>query len=196
MRSARRTSLTWTALLLIPSLTWGGNVGRDDAFVPDPESVSPRSIEEGEAWKEGAVTLPPWPNDGDLVEFEPDGPPSPFRFYIDTRHLDTDTKGAVVRYVVVAESSSGTRNVSYEGIRCTLRGAYKVYAYGAGGRFADAPETDWLPIPKEGSEAYREDLWRTRFCVPRETRVRPTREIVRALKGRGVPHVNTGFQAD
>ena len=196
MRFAPQTTLNWTALLLVPYLAWGGDVGRHDAFVPDPEPVRPSSIEEGEAWKEGAVALPPWPSDGDLVEFEPDGPPSPFHFYIDTRHLDTDTRGAVVRYVVVAESKTGTRNVSYEGIRCTLRGGYKVYAYGAGGRFADAPETDWLPIPTEGSEAYREDLWRNRFCVPRETRVKPTREIIRSLKGRGVPRESIGFQAD
>ena len=196
MRSADRSRLTLAALLLLPGLAWGANVGRDDAFVPDPESVRPKSIEEGEAWKEGRVTLPPWPSDSDLQEFEPDGPPGPFRFYIDTRHLSTDTQGAVVRYVVVAESGSGTRNVSYEGIRCTLRGGYKVYAYGAGGRFAEAEETDWLPIPTTGSEAYREDLWRNRFCVPRETRVKPVREMIRSLKGRGVPREHTGFQAD
>jgi len=198
MRSPDRYqySLTLAALLLLPGLAWGASVGRDDAFVPDPESVHPKSIEEREAWKEGAVTLPPWPSDGDLVELIPDGPPTPFRFYIDSRHLSADTEGAVVRYVIVAESSSGTRNVSFEGIRCTLRGGYKVYAYGAGGHFAPVPETDWLPIPTSGSEAYREDLWRNRFCVPRETRVIPTREIIRSLKGRGVRRGHTGFQAD
>ncbi len=196
MRRTHRYGLGLAVLVTLPWVVWGANVGRDDAFVPDPESVRPRSIEEGEAWKEGAVGLPPWPSDGDLLEFEPDGPPLPFRFYIDTRHLSTDPKGGVVRYVVVAESKSGIRNVSYEGIRCTLKGGYRVYAYGSGGRFVEAPETDWLPIPTQGSEAYREDLWRNRFCVPRETRMRPLKEMIRSLKGHGVPREHTGFQAD
>lgn len=169
---------------------------RDDAFQPDAAPDAPSSVREGEAWKEGAVILPPWPKDADLLEFEPDMPERPFRFYIDRGSLDIDPAGQVVRYTLVAESRSGVRNLSYEAIRCTIRGAYKVYAYGANGSFQQAPASDWLPLTRDSSEGYREDLWRNRFCVSREARVKPEREIVRSLKGRGSNREHTGFQAD
>jgi hypothetical protein len=183
-------------LLLLPSLALCDAGGRNDAFVPDPEPVGPSGLQEPEEWREGRVDLPPWPRDGDLVEFQPEVPGTAFRFYIDDRTLSRDAKDAVVRYTLVIESPSGTRNVSFEGIRCTLRGAYRVYAYGTDGRFSRIGPSEWLPIPHLGSEAFRADLWRNRFCVPRETRPRTLTEMRRALQDRGTSQQTTGFQAD
>jgi hypothetical protein len=182
--------------LLLPNLAFGDRGGRDDSFVPDPEPVRPRDIQEAEEWKEGRVDLPPWPKEEDLVEFRPDLPEGLFRFYLDGRNLSRDAKDRVVRYTLVAQSASGARNVSFEGIRCTLRGAYRVYAYGTGSRFSPIGPSDWLPIPETGSEAFRHDLWRNRFCVPRETRPRTLKEIQDALRNRGTSQQTTGFQAD
>jgi len=183
-------------VLLVPGLALCASWWRDDAFVPDPEPVGPSGLQEPEEWHEGRVNLPPWPRDGDLVEFRPEAGGAAFRFYIDDRTLSRDAKDAVVRYTLVAESPSGTRNVSFEGIRCTLRGAYRVYAYGTGGRFSPIGPSEWMPIPQSGSEAFRADLWRNRFCVPRETRPRTLTEIRRALRDQGTSQQTTGFQAD
>ena len=191
-----RSPLCVALLVLLPSLAFGDRGERDDAFVPDPEPVRPRDIQKAQDWNEGRVDLPPWPKDADLIEFRPDMPESPFRFYLDSRNLSRDAKDAVVRYTVVAESASGARNVSFEGIRCTLNGAYRVYAYGTGSRFSPISASDWLPIPEIGSEAFRRDLWRNRFCVPRETRPRTLKEIQGALRNRGTSRQTTGFQAD
>ena len=193
--SRLRSSLS-LALLLAPGLTLGASGGRDDAFVPDPEPGGKRNFEEPREWTEGRVDLPPWPKDADLVEFRPDLPGTPFRFYIDGRNLSRDDKDAVVRYTLVAEGASGARNVSFEGIRCTLSGAYRIYAYGTGGRFSPIGPSDWLPLAAAGTEAFRRDLWANRFCVPRETRARSLKEILRALRDQGTSQQTTGFQAD
>lgn len=184
------------ALLLIALLGPGPLWAAKSNFELDPEPVRPNNLEEGTKWKEGQVALPAWPADADLLPLIPEHLETPFRFYIDARNLKIDRDGGVVRYTLVAEAPSGVRNLSYEGIRCTLRGAYKVYGYGSGGRFERAPASDWQPLPTKGSEAYREDLWRNRFCVPRETRARRPDEIQRALRDRAVHREGTGFQAD
>jgi len=183
------------AALLLPGVLLAA-VGRDDSFQPDAEPDRPSSITEGEAWREGSVALPPWPKDADLVAFVPDGPPSPFRYLIDTRHLSRDERGALVRFTLVAEGPGGLRNLSYEGIRCTLNGAYRIYGYGVDGRLAKASGGDWLPIDEGGSEPYRWDLWKNRFCVPREGRLLPAKDMLRALRDQGSATQDTGFQAD
>ena len=101
-----------------------------------------------------------------------------------------------MRFTLVVEAPSGARNISFEGIRCSLRGAYRIYAYGDQGRFSPAEPSDWMPLPETGTEAYRKDLWRNRLCVPRETRPRTLKEIQRALRDQGTSEQTTGFQAD
>jgi hypothetical protein len=171
-------------------------IARESAFQTDPEPVRPTNIQEGTEWKEGTVALPAWPADSDLTEWTPDNLESPFRFFIDTRHISVDKAGAVVRYILVAQAPSGTRNVSFEGIRCTLKGAYRVYAYGSGGHFVRSPPTDWQPLPTQGSEAYRLDLFRNRFCVPKDIKPRRPDQIDRALHDRSSNREVTGFQTD
>ena len=160
---------------------------RDDAFQPDAEPPVPSSVgERSEAeWSEGRVTLPPWPQDGDLQAFTPEGTSGGFRLYIDSRNLSIDPSGDLVRYTLVAESATGSRNVSFEGIRCTIKGAHRVYAYGASGRFSRVESGDWVPLAALPSNDYRNDLWLHRFCVYRETRAMPKRDILRALAGDG-----------
>jgi hypothetical protein len=182
--------------LCLPLLLAGSAAHATGNFELDPEPMRPQGIRETPEWKEGALTLPPWPQDADLVAFVPEGTESPFRFFIDGRSLKVDASGSVVRYTLVVASGSGVRNVSYEGIRCTLKGAYRLYAYGSNGRFIATPGSDWLPIPETGTESYRDDLHRHRFCIPRETRPRPVKGILRALRNRGGARESTGFQAD
>ncbi|HYN79546.1 MAG TPA: CNP1-like family protein [Lamprocystis sp. (in: g-proteobacteria)] len=186
------------ALMLAPIMLWGAPAPAADNFVLDPEPVRPRHINEQEEVKplDPAVTMPPWPRDADLIAVVPDGPSTPFKYFIDAKNLRIDQAADTVRYTLVIESANGTRNVSYEGIRCTLKGAYKTYAYGSEGRFSPMPGADWQPITKDGADALREDLFRHRVCVPRETRPRDLKDMLRALRGRVSGKDSVGFQAD
>ena len=148
-------------------------------FTLDPESSRIHELPEPVVKTVATVPLPPWPRDTDLIAFTPDGPPTPFRFYIDGKNLSTDARHEEVHYTLILESKSGIRNISFEGIRCTLRGEYKTFAYGTNGHFARAPG----------------DEWRNRFCIARETRGRALPDILRALKGRVSATDSTGFQA-
>ena len=68
-------------------------------------------------WVENKVdTLPPMPQDANLLPFEVSGN-TPLQFSVDKTSLTVGSDG-VVRYVVVVTSPSGARNVNYEGIRC------------------------------------------------------------------------------
>jgi hypothetical protein len=68
-------------------------------------------------WVENKVdTLPPLPQDSNLLPFEVSGN-TPLHFAIDRNSVSVGTDG-VVRYTVVVTSPSGARNVNYEGIRC------------------------------------------------------------------------------
>lgn len=169
----------------------------ENAFVNDPEPPGPSGFKDGKPWTEIQRPLPPWPKDADLVEFEPDSPTqSPFRFYIDAAHLEIGSD-LVVRYTLVAEASDGTRNLSVEGLRCTPRGTYKVYAFGAADhRFTPMAGSDWQPLSFNPAERYREDLWRYHFCIPRAFKPRPQKDMLRSLRGRIAPQQNSGFLTD
>jgi hypothetical protein len=84
-------------------------------FIDEAEPAAPASIVDPKPWEEGKAELPPWPKDGDLVEFKLDSAsPSRFRYFIDGQHLSIGRDG-VVRYTLVAESPSGHS-------QCHLRG--------------------------------------------------------------------------
>ena len=187
---------TQTALpLLLALLLWGPPAPAENSFVMDPEPVRPRDLADGPVpGIEATVPLPPWPRDADLIAFVPDGPRTPLHFAIDGKNLSLHSRDSEVHYTLVITAASGTRNLSFEGLRCTLRGAYKTFAYGSDGRFMPAPEAEWQPITATGSDAYREDL-RQRFCVSRETHARPLKDMLRALRGHVSTIESTGFQA-
>ncbi|MGB5734835.1 MAG: CNP1-like family protein [Thiohalocapsa sp.] len=163
-------------------------------FVNDPEMDAPSSVRDGRKWQEQAVRLPAWPQDADLVEIKIDGPADEFRHAIDTRSLATGSDD-VVRYTLVTESTSGARNISYEGLRCTPKGKYKTYAYGSGARFSPTSNAEqWIEIDERGRDRFRFELWRHYLCVPRLFKPRDRKDQVRMLKSGRVPQTdNAGF---
>ena len=183
-------------LLVVLLLTITPLAARDDAFVPDAGPPTPKSVQRAPDWSEGRFRLPPWPDPADLVAFPIDGPDRGFRYAIDARNLvigDDD----VVRYTLVVESASGARNVSFEGIRCTASGRYQVYAYGVGGVFKPLSDSDWRPIPKDGTEQHRYDLWHAYLCSHPPFAPRRRSEILHALRhGRPSGLDSAGFMAD
>ncbi|MBV5308515.1 CNP1-like family protein [Chromatium okenii] len=154
----------------------------DEVFIPN---MQPRTKEvetqPTASWHELIMPLPPLPNDTDLIELTLDGEDSPFRYFIDSKNLLVSAD-AVVRYTLVIESRSGSRNLSYEGIRCTPQGQYKIFAYGTHAQFIALNEGEWQPIYDVGSEHYRSDLWRFYFCVSSEFKPRIKPDILRSLK--------------
>jgi hypothetical protein len=75
-------------------------------------------------WREAEAPPPPALKTDRLIEI--DMPRSQLRFGVDPSSVSLGSDG-IVRYVVVASSSTGAVNASYEGIRCGT-GEFKVYA--------------------------------------------------------------------
>lgn len=163
-------------------------------FVFGPEEVVPKSVRPGEKWKENRVTLPDWPKNEDLVELSLDRADTRFTYYVDKQSLATGEDG-VVRYTLVSETAAGSRNLSFEGIRCTPNGAHRIYAFGQDGRFQVATaDGEWQGIDHSGADPARHELWRHYLCVPRLFEARPKRDQLRMLRSGRVPEIeNRGF---
>lgn len=191
--SPRQVALMLT-LVLAPTLVLAA---KPRLFIDEPESPVPSSIQEGEAWQERQINLPPWPQDGDLVEFRLDDPAAPisFRYFIDGRNLSVGSDG-VVRYTLVAQSASGARNVTYEGLRCTAQGVFRVYAYGSAKSFTPIEGEEWQTIIRRPGDELHRELHGFFLCGPRTFEPRPLKDMIRALKGQIRGRENAGFQAD
>jgi hypothetical protein len=137
--------------------------------------------EEGEAWKEIDVKIPPYPDDSDLMELQLDDPNNRFTYYMDEESLEVSETDYVVRYTLVIESKRGTRNIFYEGMRCnTLE--YKTYAFGTGkGKFRPSRKPEWKSMFDSGYKKLRMDLMEFYLCDPRKL-PRKKNEIVTRIK--------------
>lgn len=93
------------------------------------------------SWQEGPVPPPPDFSVERLLRFEVN-PSSPLVYAIDPQTLSISPTDRVVRYVVVATSPSGVRNVFYEGIRCPS-GQVKTYARHSEGRWHMSSDPQW-----------------------------------------------------
>lgn len=105
---------------------------------------SRESMIDGPEWKESEVPPPPAFDVSKLVNV--DGVVnSPLVFGVDPSTIRITGSDSVVRYVMVATSSSGARNVMYEGIRCST-GEVKTYArYSPEGKWNTAANPEWRP---------------------------------------------------
>ena len=114
------------------------------------------------AWAEIEVALPPYPKESDLLSFRV-GAVRDIQFLIDTKSLSIGQDG-VIRYALVIVSSSGARNVSFEGLRCETREG-RNYAFGRGdGTWAKARSNQWQPI-RGGSNNPHVELHASYFCA-------------------------------
>jgi hypothetical protein len=171
------------------------SVARERPFIDEPEPATPSSvIDKDTSWKEGETTLPPWPKDGDLVEFQVDDPSSPFRQYIDGRNITVGRDGAV-RYTLVIESRSGARNVSFEGLRCTPQGSFRIFAYGSNGRFVETDD-EWRKIQGLPNDKIHRDLHKLILCIPRKFKPRSKKDMIRAMSSQSIIESDTGFRTD
>lgn len=96
-------------------------------------------------WKELEVPPPPAFDLGKLVTFEVLGAAS-LVYGVDPASIRISKADGIVRYVMVASSASGARNVMYEGIRCAT-GEFKTYArYSAEGGWKSAAQPEWRSL--------------------------------------------------
>jgi hypothetical protein len=95
-------------------------------------------------WKEAEVPTPPAFEIARLIPFEVTAD-SAIRFGLDPASISIGKDG-VVRYVVVARSTSGVVTGLYEGIRCA-RGEFRTYARHNAPISASAPGCRGAPSP-------------------------------------------------
>ena len=119
------------------------------------------------SWTEIAVQLPPLPEPANLLSFDVSNLTTQ-KFAIDAKSLSVGSDG-VVRYTLVATSSSGAKNISHEGIRCAAN-ERKIYALGhADGSWSRARRDQWEPIINNAVNRQQAALAQDYFCMGRAT---------------------------
>ena len=128
---------------------------------------------------EELVVAPPALDRSRLVEVKVEAE-SDFRYFVDPGSISVGSD-RVVRYIMVARSSSGVENVTYQGMRCP--GEYRIYAVGRGeGTWGGRPSA-WRPVPQDLRSGERA-LSRRYFC-PGRAAIQTSDEGARALREGG-----------
>ena len=119
-----------------------------------PGTPDNSNIPDTPEWKELDAPAPPPLRTQGLIPIEVSG--TSLRFGVDPASISVGTD-RVVRYVVVAQSSSGAINAMYEGLRCD-GGLVKVYArYSPGQGWVPASDAEWQPV-RAGTAITRHSL--------------------------------------
>lgn len=113
-------------------------------------------------WVEGGYEVPAYPKQGSLISF-PVGIRTDVTFSIDGQTLSVGQDG-VIRYVLVAVSAQGARNVSFEGMRCET-GERRLYATGRpDGSWSMARSDQWVKI-RGSRSSHHVELFVNYFCA-------------------------------
>lgn len=139
---------------------------------------------ERQAGPESPVTLPQFPKQEDYLPFEV-SVTTPFDFFVDAKSLSVGPD-RVVRYTVIAKSSGGALNISFEGMRCADN-QFRVYALGRADKtWSEVRSSRWETIRGESRNVQRAVLYSDFFC-PMTGDIATAEEGVRALKNGGNP---------
>ena len=135
-------------------------------------------------WKESDVPPPPAYDMSKLLTFEVTRS-SPLVYGVDPASFSISKTDGIVRYVVVASSAAGAKNVFYEGLRCST-GEVRTYARAK-------PDGSWVPVANsEWKSAFDISLPRhsLRFAkvaaCQQGAPVSSVRELIRKLKSPSV----------
>jgi len=113
-------------------------------------------------WKEVEAPRPPAVRTSGLIALEVPG--SSLRFGVDPASVAIGAD-RVVRYVVVATSSTGTVNAIYEGLRCNT-GEVKVYArHNPDSGWVPARNSDWQHVTATANSRYSLLVARNGACM-------------------------------
>lgn len=111
-------------------------------------------------WQESALQLPAAPKPENLLTFYNSGTQI---FAIDKQSVSVE-KDNSVRYTLVATSSNGAKNVSYEAIRCETY-EKKLYAFGrSDGTWSASRRKEWDRISNAGANKQHHVLYTEYLC--------------------------------
>ncbi|WP_161799043.1 CNP1-like family protein [Caenimonas sp. SL110] len=96
-------------------------------------------------WREADAPPPPALRTEGLIDLEMPG--ALLRFGVDPQSISVGKDG-VVRYVIVAKSTSGAVNASYEGIRCAASEVRTYARHTPGAGWTQTPETKWVALSR------------------------------------------------
>lgn len=131
--------------------------------VSDKDRLDELFDDDKKPWSEVAIALPPLPEPANLLPFDVSTTATQ-QFAIDAKSLSVGADG-VVRYTLVAISSSGAKNISHEGIRCAAN-ERKFYALGhADGTWSRARRDQWEPIINNTVNRQQAALSEDYFCM-------------------------------
>ena len=169
----------FSILLVVPSVIFAEPLIKqresalDDFVVFDESKV--------EQWKELAAALPAFPADSDLIAVRM---PVTYtlKVYLDEKSISL-AKDGIARFTLVIESTSGSRNVFFEGYHCETR-EYKTYASGTPDKtFEPIKKSKWERVPYYDTNAFRFQLLRYYICDPNSLSVAlSTRDLIHRLK--------------
>lgn len=131
-------------------------------------------------WKEIDVPPPPAFDVAKLVTFDVTLN-SALTYGVDPASVTISKVDGVVRYVLVAFSASGSKNVMYDGMRCST-GEVKTYArYTPDGRWVPVTDPKWRSVFDSTTPKHSLRLARAGVCVSGAP-VGTVRELVAKLK--------------
>jgi hypothetical protein len=134
-------------------------------FVASVQAQSPFEEDFDDAekpWQEIAAQLPAAPKQENLLPFYV-GPTATQKFEIDLSSVQLGEDG-VIRYVLVATSPSGAKNISFEGIRCETD-ERKLYAFGRpDGSWSRSRRDRWEEIDSAARNRQHAALAYDYFC--------------------------------
>ena len=135
-------------------------------------------------WKESEAPPPPAFDVGKLLTFTVTA--NQFMVYgVDPASISISSSDSVVRYVVVATSQSGVRNVMYEALQCA-RGEVKTYARMApGGQWQLVKDPQWRSVFEKKPSMHALAFAKVAAC-DNAAPATSVREIVYKLKNAGV----------
>jgi hypothetical protein len=124
--------------------------------------ASAQFIADDPDWKESEVPPPPA---FDLKRLVPVELPSQsqLKWGVDPATV-VISKDGVIRYVVVAQSSSGVVNAMYEGIRCNKTEFRRYARHNPGSGWVKSTDSDWTPLRRSGTSRHPESLARQGMC--------------------------------
>jgi hypothetical protein len=113
-------------------------------------------------WKEVEVPAPPAFDLKSLVPVEM-SVQSQLKWGVDPATVSI-TKDGVIRYVIVAQSSSGVVNAMYEGIRCN-KAEFRRYArHNPSSGWVKSTDSDWTPLRNTGASRHPQTLAKSGMC--------------------------------
>ena len=136
-------------------------------------------------WTESDAPPPPAFNQDRLIPLEV-GVKSSLEYGIDPQTLSISQTDGLVRYVLVARSSSGAVNVAYDAIRCDTQ-EIKTYARASrDGEWRLQSDPQWRFVQDGRSPIYAPVLVRSGLCDGKTVNG-PVSTMIDALKRGGIP---------